>query len=516
MRRMVLFCSVFAIGALTAGALSDASAATATPATVRLTGLNRAGKVVDVTQAELMEQQPQQGFPILYQGSPVRVDPGTYIIATEVPTYAAGDKVISETLVFRKISIHGGTTIRFDAAHGEQLTVALAGATASNEFLEAGVCLAISPSDEVGEAAAGGAGVAVYAVPVKSGNISFGYLSILQSQAGATYYLTGSARNEIPSRLAYRQNAAGLAKLTMMLRGGAFSTADMDWAIQTGTSTSLCSSGQDTQATAPQSWVNYLTPGTWTTSALERDAYAFYATRDYRAGHAYTDAFGAAVVGPVDDFPGFTASDDQFSWSPLLGSAGLDGSSICCDRFNGTLKAGSDVIKRVTNGSSLNATLHQDGWYTLTAAVTRTLPAYTPADLLSRQLAVSYRFHIPPSPPGNGSEEYLPLTDAEYQALGLNLENRAPAGGTTKLVISVSRPGDAGVATPVYRLKSVTVYASINNGTTWQRLALKAVDGSWLATVHDPSSGYVAIRSVVTDVHGDRTEQTVYRAYAVS
>jgi hypothetical protein len=34
--------------------------------------------------------------------------------------------------------------------------------------------------------------------------------------------------------------------------------------------------------------------------------------------------------------------------------------------------------------------------------------------------------------------------------------------------------------------------------------------------VHDPATGFVSLRSVVTDVHGDRTEQTVYRAYAVS
>jgi len=33
---------------------------------------------------------------------------------------------------------------------------------------------------------------------------------------------------------------------------------------------------------------------------------------------------------------------------------------------------------------------------------------------------------------------------------------------------------------------------------------------------NDPASGYVAIRSIVTDEHGDKTEQPVYRAYAVT
>jgi hypothetical protein len=37
----------------------------------------------------------------------------------------------------------------------------------------------------------------------------------------------------------------------------------------------------------------------------------------------------------------------------------------------------------------------------------------------------------------------------------------------------------------------------------------------WLATVHDPSSGYVALRSAVTDTAGNSTVQTIYQAYAI-
>jgi hypothetical protein len=34
--------------------------------------------------------------------------------------------------------------------------------------------------------------------------------------------------------------------------------------------------------------------------------------------------------------------------------------------------------------------------------------------------------------------------------------------------------------------------------------------------VHDPASGYVALRSVVTDTRGDSTTETIYRAYAIA
>ncbi len=60
------------------------------------------------------------------------------------------------------------------------------------------------------------------------------------------------------------------------------------------------------------------------------------------------------------------------------------------------------------------------------------------------------------------------------------------------------------------------VLVSFNDGKTWQRLAITRVHGIWRAVVHDPATGYVSLRSLVTDVHGDSTEQTVYRAYAVS
>lgn len=40
--------------------------------------------------------------------------------------------------------------------------------------------------------------------------------------------------------------------------------------------------------------------------------------------------------------------------------------------------------------------------------------------------------------------------------------------------------------------------------------------GYWLATVRNPASGYVSLRSIVTDVRGDSTTETIYRAYAVN
>ncbi|MGO8960590.1 MAG: hypothetical protein ACLQFR_24920 [Streptosporangiaceae bacterium] len=61
----------------------------------------------------------------------------------------------------------------------------------------------------------------------------------------------------------------------------------------------------------------------------------------------------------------------------------------------------------------------------------------------------------------------------------------------------------------------VRVQASFDGGRTWRTLLASRHHGFWLATVHDPASGYLALRSVVTDVHGDRTTQTIFRGYAI-
>ncbi len=514
---------VFASAALT----GTAGAAAARLVTVRLTGLNRAGLVVAVPQAELLKVD---GFPTLYQGTPVKVSPGTYLIAGEVPTYSTGETLTSQTLVFRKIAIRKTGTIRLNGRDGKQLTVGLTGAQAQDQDLAAGACLAntAAGSGEVEQAAWGGDGVAVYAVPVRSAYVRFSYLSILQSAAGVRYYLVGSAGGGIPSGLNYHQSAAGLAKVTTALRGGVVGSSAMDWSIDSGNSQTFCGSGQAIDFQQPQSWVSYLTPGTWTTQVeaysegANQELYRtanLYATRKYLAHASYTDTFGGAVAGPGSDFPAIASAD--FGYGPSLFDPPVTrGGTICCSRTAVTLRIGRHVVRKQTFSSScqscFEATIRQAGWYTLNVTARRWFPGgNTQASLLSPRVAVSFRFHASPRP-GNGSWQNLPVTDTSYQPLGLNMDNGAPAGGTTRLVIHVNRPGNAGTATPVYRLKTVRVLVSFNDGKTWQRLATTRVHGIWRAVVHDPATGYVSLRSLVTDVHGDSTEQTVYRAYAVS
>jgi hypothetical protein len=48
------------------------------------------------------------------------------------------------------------------------------------------------------------------------------------------------------------------------------------------------------------------------------------------------------------------------------------------------------------------------------------------------------------------------------------------------------------------------------------RLKLHRTGGHWHAVASDPAAGLVSLRSVGTGARGDRTTQTVSRAYGVS
>lgn len=508
-------------------------AANAASVHLTLTGLNRVDRVVAIPQASLLNVSSGDFY--FYQGSAVAIPRGTYLVAAEVPTYT-GSTVTSQTLVFRKAAIERSETIRLDGHDGKKLAVSLTGAQATVSQLSADVCMSQDPhGQEVLEGGAyGGPGVTIYAVPAKSSNITFGYSDILTSAAGASYYLIGSTAGQIPSRLGYTQRASGLARLTTELRSGAYGSGQFNWTIQSGNGDGFCGAGQNQNLSGAQSWISYLTPGTWTTTVTAYSQSSsgnlgqnanFYGTGRYRAGRSYTNVFGAAVVGPGPDFPqtsdNYNNSASRYallSYSPsLFDSPVLTGGQICCDRSTVTLRLGSKVVaKRTLRTNGLfTESIRQSGWYTLNVTDSRSFPGGgTPA--LSPRVAVSFRFHASSKPAGNGAQQNAPLTDARCYALGLNSANQAPAGGTTKVNVTVTRPGNAGVASPVYRLKAVELYASVNGGSTWRRLTLRRIGSYWQAAIADPAAGYVSIRSIVTDVHGDATEQTVYRAYAVT
>src|SRR5262249_28736010 len=132
------------VACLAVPAQSVASAAPAA-ATVRLTltGLNRDSQVVAV-QASLLGLR--NGAEYIYQGSPITVRPGTYLIAADVPAYS-GQIQTSATLVFARETVSRTETVRLDGRDGRKLNVSLTGVSATPDLLMASVCMARYPGD---------------------------------------------------------------------------------------------------------------------------------------------------------------------------------------------------------------------------------------------------------------------------------------------------------------------------------------------------------------------------------
>ena len=66
-----------------------------------------------------------------------------------------------------------------------------------------------------------------------------------------------------------------------------------------------------------------------------------------------------------------------------------------------------------------------------------------------------------------------------------------------------------------HRLITVRLQVSYNDGKSWHTVSLARHGRGWTASVHDPASGYVSLRSTVIDSAGDSTVQTIDRAYQV-
>jgi hypothetical protein len=512
-------CAV-AIPAATLAAMAPA-AASATAA-IRVVGVDRNGHVVG-QQATL---EAVNGASYQISGKSVRIPTGTYLIGGTVATGSA-----SQTLVVHQVRIGRSGTIRLRAAGGRRVRFALTGVAGQPGEAQVSACLGTQTSAENEVSAYGGGGVALYAVPFRSANVGFSYLaSWTGAQAG--YAITGASGRGVPGSLAYRQRLSDLARLTLNVRSGANPSTGNEWDIGPGNYyQSLCTPGRVSgQATAPFSVIQYVTPGIWT-SETDTDYTETNGTTDFTgfnylvrrlaARQHYTQNFGAAVAGPAPVQPAIDGNLFRFTASDLFDIPGLSGGDVCCARSTATLSRGRSRLwtahlNEWRGHVYIDRAVTRAGWYNFAVSAVRWNPHGTePGDLLSPRATIDWHFYIRPVPPA-GNTVNFPVTVTTYEPRGLTMSNQAQPGATTTVQLQIVRNGVDGDRTRQYPFRTVRVLASDNGGTSWHQVAISRHGASWLAVVPDPASGYVALRSVVTDSHGDSTTQTIYRAYAIA
>ena len=503
-----------------AGLIGTASAATPSLTThtvrIKVTGIDRNGHKTAVF-ATIMGTNYA---PIYTTGNAVSVPKGPAWVGAEVDTTTGSQHLLaSATLVMRQVTISRSETIVLNARGGKlvKFSLGVPGAQETGEIAQAcvGGEFAAGAPVEAGEIA-----TPLYVVPVRAKGFSFGYASTWQT-AKASYLISGQRGGGIPSTPHFRATPAGLAKVQMTLRTGETVGQYEDIRVIRQTS---CGVQQFLPVDNPdgESFAQYVSAGTYVIWTDGHRAFWLHTLR-LAARHSYSDTYGAAAFGPGQDFPTVWEHEFQFqSATPMADPQ--HNSSACCDVSSMTLSYRGHVVKHAVQSQyrqDREFTVHlpsaSPAWYTLRVVAWRHTPgAKVPASILSSRVSLYWHFRTSPEPGVPLDAKLVPVTVARCVPRGLNLENQAPPGASTVVAVSVVRPAaSSDISPPKYRLRRVQVQASVNGGKTWRTVHLVKHGGYWLATVPDPASGYVALRSTVVDSHGDKSVETIYRAYAI-
>ncbi|WP_433182324.1 hypothetical protein [Actinoallomurus sp. CA-150999] len=431
---------------------------------------------------------------------------GDYAVQVSVKT-PAKNGATSTTLVYRsKVSITGDTSLTLDARQGRPVT-------ASVDRADAGVKdLTVQLTQDLGsgpETIAMNGGPDFYITPAGTdGELTYRVQATLTrkgAETGSPYvYDIAAASPGIPADPVLRARTSALAavRTTYAAEGGPAcggTHAGVDWgaAISILPYTGLGS--------LPTTRTEYFTPGLdWSADDMVTGADCGFAFGDTdvrtrkvnfpRAG-SYTRAWNAAPLGPSAGLIYWSANGpggEPALIMPMLSSGDAKSELGPYAHMTGTSTlrdaAGNVVATSDDPGTSNDWTAPAPGKYTLTIDAERAAPW---SALATRQHDV-WNLTV-----DDGPKVTLPAL--RYRT-ALDADSRGKAGADQ--AITVVPDGTDG--TPTLRVSS-------DDGATWADVALHKDGTAWTGTVHNPSSGYVSLRTAVAGV----VDQTVIRAYGV-
>jgi hypothetical protein len=529
-RTSAKFTLLAAVAAVASGLTATAAlgtqghvAAAARQYTLTIRGVDRNGKRVAIEPTVF---GATNGHDYLTYLSKVTVPAGQYVVAA--PITAAADHG-NQTLVAKVVRVRSTTTVTLSAVGAVPVRATLnvpAGVTQRNQsvmlcvkgagHLNGVTGLLVPVGMSKGVITPG----TVYVKPMTGSGLRFVYQTYWTEPSLLQVYDEAAAYNGgIPAHPSYSQRLGGLAHVNVELRANE-NSAPLRNVIETYDG---CGSLTLPEYNLPESYTDDRTPGTWltglafgpsgTTITREIDK-----TSAYSAGLNYLDILGSAVEEPGAVYPVMNGSAITYAAGDFFADPLQPGGRDCEGSGRETLARGTATVSSVRvvlcgKNATFRAKGTRAGWYTLTVNLSRP-PAAKSETLLSPAVSLTWRFYDKPSARG---PEAAPVTVTEFSPENLDSSNNAKDGSTTTVQVVVRRGGGQKVATPRYPLTSVQVQVSDNNGKTWRAVTLVKHGGSWLATIANPAGGgYVSLRSVVTDSHGNRTTETVNRAYLVS
>ncbi|MFF2526243.1 S8 family peptidase [Streptomyces liangshanensis] len=258
-------------------------------------------------------------------------------------------------------------------------------------------------------------------------------------------------------------------------------------------------------------------PGTVTTYLLEGPAWtrtfqqlngrvveAEYRTpaRTYRGGRAYTETFNAGVFGPAlgDAGVGLVRDGDRLTGSirPFADGAGHDGLSLYdpltsyTSLYRDGVKYGS--AQGVLDTTSFDLPKDKARYRIATGGIRREAGV----SALSTEVTWTAEF----TSARTKRPTSLPVSVVRFTP-EIGLDGWAVAGASQSVPVTVQGSGEHG-------LRSLTVYASSDHGSTWSRLPVR---GGKVTVVNPGAGGTVSFKAEFSDREGGVFTQTVIDAY---
>lgn len=459
-------------------------------------------------------------------GKRISLPAGQYIAMADI-SESTKDGFGIDTLGAKVVKVAGSTSVTLDARKGKAVKVTLDAPADVTEppRISAQVCAAtVSDMPSAYSVGAWNDAGSLYVIPNSSKLLQFGYLA---QWSGDDSYVAVKKTTGIPATPGGTFKRANMATVRFSVRGGTQMARQNGVALQARPKTDDCTSDLMAEVHAdsvPYSATAHVTPGTW---QPRDDVYAsngdhvsggFPKVRTLKAGQSVIQPFGRAVWGPLHYLPTVWQKSVYFVPEGLIGDPDVGVTATDPTKETVVLSKGGTTVKKKTltnwgnSGAEFSARIGSAGWYRLTVDAQRHRPGITfPAGMLSSRVTLDWYFKADPA-----KSAVAPVFLTRFLPSGLNTRNQAAPSSTTTVNVSAVR-GSQNPDTKFTKVtaKSVKVWSSADGGKTWKAATVKRSGSAWQATVRNPASGAVALRSEVKDAAGNRSVQTVYRAYAI-
>ncbi len=182
------------------------------------------------------------------------------------------------------------------------------------------------------------------------------------------------------------------------------------------------------------------------------------------------------------------------------GGAGRFGDALVDSEHTSVSQGGVEIGSSDAQKQQTFALPAGDSTYVLKKEVKRSTERYK----LSTEISAEWTFRSRRTPDGVATP--LPLMTVRYSP-ALDDRNRA-AAGRFEVPFSVERQYGA----PDRPVVSAATEVSFD-GKTWQPVPVRRTARGWMATIDQPGSGFVSLRTTAKDAAGNQVRQTILNAY---